>query len=69
MTDHTKMMCGNCKFFVKEPLQPKQGSCHVKSPTPIPVPAAPGQIQMLGVWPPVMDSLWCGEYQLKVNFQ
>ncbi len=50
--------CGDCQHF--NILD--GGQCRAKPPTLVPV-AAQGGLQLLGAWPPVKESGWCGEFR------
>lgn len=62
----TTFTCGNCRFYVKEPLKKNQGSCHKNCPTVMLIPA-PNGMQITGMWPPTQDHMWCAEYQVKLH--
>jgi len=58
--------CKSCKFFVRDRLHMKSGACRVHAPTVIMLQTTQGVMQQ-GVWPPVTEDAWCGEYKMKVT--
>ena len=58
--------CASCKFYVKEPLRPGYGECHVGRPTLAIVMSNQGPTS-LGGWPPTQEKFWCGEHKPKTN--
>jgi hypothetical protein len=60
--------CGNCKFYIREPLRPGYGECHAGRPTLGYIQRPEGIMNVAG-WPPTQDNKWCGEHKAKVNGQ
>lgn len=61
------MKCENCKYFMGEP-EADQAPCHRYPPTLIPMMAqglAGPQMAAQSVFPVVIKSWFCGEYQVK----
>ena len=61
--------CGNCRFYMINPQDMRQGVCRSKPPVIFMVPGqGPGglpQINFMGQWPPVRDEFWCGEWKAR----
>lgn len=57
--------CENCRFFVRDPQNLKQGACRAHPPELITTPQAGGQVSMICAFPTVQDEMWCGEYEAK----
>jgi len=59
--------CGNCRFFVRDPSNLKQGQCRVHAPVAMVLPAGANQIGVNGFFPPVNETIWCGEHKPRLN--
>lgn len=78
MIGRSQQRCGNCDAFVQTRAGHPAGTCVAKSPTPFPVtiPNAAAQLDpkqppftnaVQGLWPPSQATLWCREWQMKVE--
>lgn len=67
MTSNNGQKCGNCRYFIANPQDLRQGFCRSKPPTvfvlPMQGPAGQQGVNFVGQWPPVRDETWCGEWQ------
>jgi len=52
--------CEVCRFFSALTKE-----CRREAPTAVPIAAGPGQIQVMGVFPPTQAGNWCGQFQEK----
>ena len=62
------MKCALCRFYFKQIdlANPGVGQCHRRSPKVVPMMGAQG-MQLLGVFPPVKDEDFCGEFEAKLS--
>lgn len=48
--------CGICFYF-------RGDQCRAEAPKAAPIPIGNSQIKILGYWPPVKPSDWCGQWR------
>lgn len=56
------LVCENCEFYYRLSDQ-----CRESGPRPLPVPVGPGDFRILGMWPAVRASDWCGKHSKLVG--
>jgi hypothetical protein len=55
---YKRKTCSDCRYF--NVLD--GGQCRKGPPTLVPM-VSPGGLQLASAWPPVKDSMWCGEFR------
>jgi hypothetical protein len=58
--------CKSCKFFVRDRLHVKNGTCRAHAPVLVNL-QTPQGFMTNGMFPPVAEDCWCGEYRMKVT--
>lgn len=54
--------CLNCKHRASNPQKLDGGFCRRYPPKVFMMATAPGELQVMGHWPPVGNDSWCGEF-------